>query len=61
MIDFAPWARILLRVVSGWLIAKGGDPDLIETVVFDPAIIGAVTWGMTEAWYLYAKKSGGAT
>lgn len=64
-----PIARILLRVLAGFLIAKGWfAPDEINALVTDVEVVGLVemalagtVWGATEAYYYLAKRWGWAT
>ena len=60
------WARILLRVAAGFLIAKG-MPEIAE-YADDPdfhvgaeALLGGAVWAATEGWYYLAKRMGWAT
>lgn len=55
-----PVVRNLMRVLSGYLIAKGTDPDF-AAFLGSPEVVGALTWAATEAWYALAKRKGWAT
>ena len=55
-----PALRNIMRVVSGYLIAKGGDPEF-ASFLGSPEVVGLLTWAATEAWYAFAKRTGGAT
>lgn len=56
MTQYAPFARIILRYLAGIAGATGwaADQDLVMALSL---IIGAAV----EAFYLYAKRSGGTT
>lgn len=64
-----PIIRILLRVLSGFLIAKGWfAPETIGWIADDPDVImvvnmavGGVVWAATEAYYWMARKFGWRT
>lgn len=67
--DYAPLARIGLRYLSGALMSWGivdapgadflsTDPDIIALASI---VIGAVVGAATEAFYVHAKRKGGAT
>lgn len=57
----APITRIVLRVAAGALIGAGYvDRDAIP-LFMDPALVGAIVWGVTEGWYAIAKRMGWAT
>jgi hypothetical protein len=60
-------ARILMRVIAGFMIARGMPADLVE-ITRDPALaldiqaaIGAGIWALTELYYVIAKRLGWAT
>ena len=55
-----PWVRNFMRVLSGYLMAKGSDPEF-AAFLGSPEVVGAVTWVATEAWYAIAKRKGWAT
>lgn len=59
--NLAPYIRIALRVAAGYLIGKGADPELANTLYTDPQIAGAIALAISEGWYFIAKKYGGAT
>lgn len=59
--------RILLRVIAGVLIGRGVNVD-VANVLTDPDIaigvevlFGAAVWGLSEGWYLLAKRMGWRT
>jgi len=54
-----PLIRNALRVASGYIIAKGGDPDFAAWLG-SPEIVGFLAWGATELWYAIAKRKGWA-
>ncbi|MFN4101924.1 MAG: hypothetical protein ACK4GT_19345 [Pararhodobacter sp.] len=61
------FARILLRVIAGFMIARGLPADLVS-IVHEPevaigleAILGALVWGAAEAFYWAAKRFGWRT
>ena len=64
-----PISRIILRVLSGYLMAGGwipedmaaeisADPDVLQVV---QAGVGGTVWAATETWYWLAKKWGWRT
>jgi hypothetical protein len=60
-----PISRILLRVLSGYLLAGGftatdfsDDPD--AALLIEQAL-GAIIWGATEGYYYLAKRYGWST
>ncbi|MBW3099274.1 hypothetical protein [Pseudohoeflea coraliihabitans] len=63
------FARIILRVVAGFLIAKGWfAPKEIEWITTDPDVltivnigVGAAIWAATEFYYCLAKRFRWAT
>ncbi len=67
--NYAPFARILLRYFAGVLIASGwldawtanilaSDPDLMNMIAM---LIGAAIGFVSEFWYSLARRDGGAT
>ena len=65
MPDIAPIIRILARVLAGFLIGAGYfTEDAADSIFNDPAFdaaIGAAIWGVTEVYYLIAKRMGWST
>lgn len=61
----APIIRILARVLAGFLIGAGWFTEsAAESIFSDPAFdmaVGAMLWGVTEGFYLFAKKLGWRT
>lgn len=58
MTAIAPFVRILLRYVSGYLIARGLlDPAAASDFV-DPELVGAIVMAVNEAWYFAARRFG---
>lgn len=61
------FARILLRVVAGFMIARGLPADLVD-IMDEPdiaigveAALGAALWAVTEGFYWAAKRFGWRT
>jgi preprotein translocase subunit Sec61beta len=66
MTDLVPvYTRIALRYLAPSLVALGVlSPETAEAIALDPdvaVILGAVIAALTEAWYAYARRNGGAT
>lgn len=59
--------RIILRVIAGFLIARGLPEDLVA-VIYEPelafaleSVLGLAIWGATELAYAAAKRFGWRT
>lgn len=59
--------RILLRVIAGFLLARGLPEDLVS-VVYEPelalaleTVLGVIVWGGAELFYAAAKRLGWGT
>lgn len=59
--NIAPFVRIGLRIVGGFLIGKGWASEQDVTILMDPEIIGVICLVISEGWFLAAKKFGWAT
>ncbi|MEO0720847.1 MAG: hypothetical protein AAFY43_01725 [Pseudomonadota bacterium] len=57
----APFVRIFLYLLTGWLASKGWDQEALELVRTDPAVLSAITGGGVAVWYLLAKWRGWST
>lgn len=58
MTSLAPFVRIVLRYLAGYLIARGLlDPASASDFV-DPELVGAIVMAANEAWYFAARKWG---
>lgn len=55
-----PIIRNGLRVLAGYIIAKGGDPEL-TALLYSPEVAGIIVLAATEGWYWLAKRKGWAT
>jgi len=59
---YAPIARIILRYVVGGVFVA--SPRLGETLAADPDVVAVVAFAVgacVEAFYIYARRKGGAT
>lgn len=57
MNHLSPFVRIGLRYISGFLMARGFlDEGTAKMLYMDPEILGVITLGISEVWYLLAKK-----
>lgn len=63
--NIQPIIRNLLRYLAGLLLASGMLPETAHDALIDPTVLGpiagAILGVVSELWYRYAKKSGGAT
>lgn len=62
MIDYAPWARIVLRYVLGAVFM--GSSEVGDVLASDPDLVAALSVGLgvaVESAYVYAKRKGWAT
>lgn len=62
------FVRIILRVIAGILIGWGLPDDWAREIVSDPgvivtaeAVVGAIVWGLTEIYYMAARRFGWPT
>lgn len=62
------FVRIILRVIAGILIGWGLPDDWAHEIVNDPgvivsaeAVVGAAVWGLTEIYYMAARRFGWPT
>ena len=53
--DLAPFIRIALFVLGGYLTGQGYDENLIRFIQTDPELIGAIILALTGGWYALAK------
>lgn len=53
-----PLIRIGLRVLAGYLIGRGVDPDTANILWLDDEVAGAVLLAISEVWYFVAKRAG---
>lgn len=53
-----PYVRNIIRVAAG---AVGGAAFLTDNPEIEQLLIGAGMWAVTEAWYWWDKRFGGAT
>ncbi len=54
----SPWVRIALRIIGGFFIGWGMDPEAAKMLWTDPQLIGAVCIALSEGWYLVARRMG---
>ena len=62
MMDYTPWARIVLRYIVGFGMAGSGK--IGEVLAADPDLVFAVALAIgaaVEAFYIWAKRKGLAT
>lgn len=66
--EIAPFARIGLYVLAGWLEARGFPPDVARIISNDPAILEVAATGLSMliaaiglAWWRIAKRRGWST
>ena len=60
--DYAPWARIILRYVLGAVFMGSGEVG--DMLAADPDLVAALSVGLgvaVEAAYVYAKRKGWTT
>lgn len=56
----APFVRIFLYAVTGWLAGAWLDPETVE-LIRHPETVAALTGGIAAAWYALAKARGWRT
>ena len=59
--SLAPFVRIALYILTGWLGSTFLDPDTVSLIRNDPAFLALVTGGIAAVWYGLAKWRGWAT
>lgn len=59
--QLAPFVRIGLYLLTGWLASKGWDGEALDIVRTDPAVLATLTGGVVAAWYGLAKWRGWKT
>jgi hypothetical protein len=57
----APFVRIGLYLLAGWLSGLGMDSHTAEFLRYDLELLAAVTGGLALAWYWLAKRRGWKT
>ena len=57
----APFVRIALRILAGYMIGRGVNADLADSLWTDEALIAAISLGISEGWYFIARKYDWAT
>ena len=60
MSDVAPFVRIGLRILGGYMVGKGHISEESLPLFRDPEVIGAVVLVLNEAWYFAARRFGWA-
>lgn len=61
MKDFAPLARIVMRIIGGILVGRGYASEDSMWIFTDPEVVGIVTLVLSEGWWLAARKFGWPT
>lgn len=57
MESLAPFVRIGLRILGGFMIGQGWADDEIAAMLWaDPQVVGIVALGISEGWYFLAKR-----
>ena len=57
----APFVRIALRILAGFMIGRGVDAGFADSLWTDEALIVVLSLGISEGWYFVAKKYGWKT
>ena len=57
----APFVRIGLYIVTGWLAGGWIDPETVDIIRGDPAVLAAISGGVAAVWYGVAKWRGWST
>lgn len=57
----APFVRISLYLLTGWLGSAWLDPETVEIIRTDPALLAGISGGVAGIWYLIAKVRGWTT
>lgn len=61
MTTLAPFIRIGLYAVAGYLAGQGADQWVVDYVRTDPELLAAVTGAVAAGWYAIAKWRGWKT
>lgn len=66
MTDFSPFVRIAMRYLTGYLLTSGYIADdtaglILADADLEYVLTGLLTFAISEGWYTYAKRQGGAT
>ena len=57
MNHLTPFIRIGLRIFGGFMIGRGYTDEATAAIFYeDPNLIGAIALGVSEGWYLLAKR-----
>jgi len=57
----APFVRIALYLVTGWISSEFIDPETVDLIRNEPALAALITGGIAAVWYAMAKRYGWAT
>ena len=57
----APFVRIALYVITGWLGSEWLDPATVNLIRTDPALLAGISGGIAVVWYCLAKWRGWRT
>lgn len=58
--NMAPFVRIGLYVITGWLGSSVLDPETVSLIREEPAILAGITGAFAAGWYALAKWRGWA-
>lgn len=56
-----PFVRIALYILTGWLGSAWLDPETVDLIRTDPALLAAISGGVAGVWYLAARVKGWRT
>lgn len=59
--DLQPLVRIAIWIATGYLLANGTDPALVNMLRTDPHVAAAILGLFNTAWYVAAKYFGWRT
>lgn len=57
----SPFVRIGLYILTGWLGGSILDPETVDIIRTDPAILMAISGGVAALWYALARGKGWST
>lgn len=59
--DAAPFVRIVLYLLTGWFGSSWLDPETVDLIRTDPALLALLSGGVAAVWYAVAKWKGWRT
>lgn len=59
--QIAPFVRIALYIVTGWLGSGWIDPETVDLIRGEPAVLAVISGGVAAIWYAAAKWRGWKT